>query len=256
MGQCLDVGLLVSEETATGTSWIGESAGSVPGKEEIAGFREKGDLRFSQVIMGIGQGPISWTPVQAANAYATLARGGPIRDATLVMNDPRGPRTKRCDDLKLSNNLVAAALEGLRQSVEERHGTGHHINHDGGASEPIINAVDVKVSAKTGTAQAPPLRLKDTTGDGKINGDDAISYKSLDHSWFVGLAGPRHSPRPLHAIAVLVEYGGSGGRCAGPIANQIIRALQAEGYLPGDPAAAPGGPSAVPAGEPEYGEDH
>ena len=34
------------------------------------------------------------------------------------------------------------------------------------------------------------------------------------------------------AIAVLVEYGGSGGRPAGPIANQLIRVLQGRGYLP------------------------
>ena len=33
-------------------------------------------------------------------------------------------------------------------------------------------------------------------------------------------------------IAVIVEYGGSGGRTAGPVANQIIHALQVEGYLP------------------------
>jgi penicillin-binding protein 2 len=159
--------------------------------------------------------------------------------------------------MKLSNQLVAAALEGLRQSVEERHGTGHHINHEGGTSERIINAAEVKVSGKTGTAQAPPLRLNDTDGNGKIDGDDEINYKNLDHSWFVGLAGPRNSARPLHAIAVLVEYGGSGGRCAGPIANQIIRALQAEGYLPGDPNAAPGGSSQSAATEPEdSGTDH
>ena len=36
------------------------------------------------------------------------------------------------------------------------------------------------------------------------------------------------------ALAVIVEYGGSGGRVAGPIANQIIHALQDEGYLPGE----------------------
>ena len=31
---------------------------------------------------------------------------------------------------------------------------------------------------------------------------------------------------PLYAIAVVVEFGGSGGRVSGPIVNQIIRALQ------------------------------
>lgn len=119
--------------------------------------------------------------------------------------------------------MVDAALEGLRQSVEEQHGTGHHITHAGPppSQEQIINAQGVTVWAKTGTAQA----------NVKLH---------LDHAWFVGLVGPKHG-RPLFSIAVIVENGGSGGRTAGPIANQIIRALQADGYLPGDanaPAAA------------------
>jgi hypothetical protein len=34
----------------------------------------------------------------------------------------------------------------------------------------------------------------------------------------------------------VVEHGGPGGRVAGPIANQVVHALQAEGYLPGGDA--------------------
>ena len=34
-------------------------------------------------------------------------------------------------------------------------------------------------------------------------------------------------------IVVVVEYAGSGGQVAGPIANQVIEALKVEGYLPG-----------------------
>jgi hypothetical protein len=32
---------------------------------------------------------------------------------------------------------------------------------------------------------------------------------------------------------VLVEYGGSGGRVAGPIADQVVRAMQDTGLLAG-----------------------
>jgi hypothetical protein len=45
---------------------------------------------------------------------------------------------------------------------------------------------------------------------------------------------------------VLVEYGGSGGRAAGPIANQIVRALQHEGYLPGEGGASLSGTGVPP----------
>ena len=50
-----------------------------------------------------------------------------------------------------------------------------------------------------------------------------------DHSWFVVLAG---TDRPKYAISVIIEYGGSGAKVSGPIANQVVHALQDEGYLP------------------------
>ena len=51
-----------------------------------------------------------------------------------------------------------------------------------------------------------------------------------DHSWFVILVG-EEGRRPEYAVSVVMEYAGSGGRVSGPIANQIVRALKAEGYL-------------------------
>jgi penicillin-binding protein 2 len=88
----------------------------------------------------------------------------------------------------------------------------------------------VTVWAKTGTAQAPVIRMDDD-GDGTPD----RTVKGLEHGWFVGLAGDAGENRPRYAIAVLLENGGSGGKSAGPIANQVIHALVAEGYLEGDP---------------------
>ena len=44
---------------------------------------------------------------------------------------------------------------------------------------------------------------------------------------------------PKYAVSVVVEHGGSGGRVAGPVANQVVWALIAEGYLPAPASAAP-----------------
>jgi len=161
-----------------------------------------------------------------------------VRDATLVGSGPRlarpggaVPGRAQRPDLGLDRATVVALLEGLRRSVSDG-GTGHHITYDSGEREPIFNAEGVVVWGKTGTAQAPAMRLEDTDGDGAVGaGDEEIS--GLDHAWFVGLVGPADTDAPMFAIAVIVEYGGSGGRVAGPIANQVIRALQHEGYLPG-----------------------
>ena len=210
---------------------VGEAGGSLPSESDIADLRKRGGLEFETIIMGIGQGPVTWTPLQAANAYAMIARGGTVRDATLVIDDPRASTRRRDQSaFPLSQPLVNAALEGLRESVEESFGTGHHITALD--REPIINAEGVTVWAKTGTAQAPPMAI-DEDGDGT---PEQI-VKDLDHAWFVGLVGPRQRagspPQPLFAIAVVVEYGGSGGKVSGPIANQIVHALQEERYLPG-----------------------
>ncbi|MCA9286546.1 MAG: hypothetical protein KDA22_15080, partial [Phycisphaerales bacterium] len=186
------------------------------------------------------QGPIGWTPLQAANAYATMARSGAIRDATVIMNDDRSSLRERSGDMNLDPQAVTLALEGLRDSIEKPYGTGNHITYEDGHTEPIVTAQGVIAWAKTGTAQAPGKRF-DTNGDGMPDTD----VNGLDHAWFVGLVGSAAERRPRYAIAVVLEYGGSGGRVAGPVANQIILALQDLGYLPRPDAAPSGGKGAA-----------
>jgi penicillin-binding protein 2 len=234
LGRRLEIGLAESQLDEDGDSIvIGEVAGDLPSEADLALMREQGTALFNTIILGIGQGPVTWTPVHAANAYATLARGGAVRDATLIAEQDQPHERSSRADLDLEPAAVRAALEGLHQSVSEPHGTGQHITYEPGDQEPIFNASGVTVWGKTGTAQATAA---DLDGDGTFS----ESERNLDHSWFVGLVGPDDTNRPMFAISVLVEHGGSGGRCAGPIANQIIHALQEEGYLP-RPALADGG---------------
>src|SRR5690606_30249776 len=77
LGRHPDTGLLYAATDKEGrTRLLGENAGDVPSQSTLNELRASGGLRFASVIMGIGQGPVTWTPLQAANAYATLARGG------------------------------------------------------------------------------------------------------------------------------------------------------------------------------------
>ena len=202
----------------------GESIGMIPNEEQLLNIEARHDL-FTPIIMGIGQGPIAWTPLQAANAFATLARGGEIRDAHIVRDAAALPPDRRTGKLDMPPEACRRALEGLRQAVEEKHGTGHHIKYGDGSQEPIIAIKGITVRGKTGTAQAPPLPMDDN-GDGKPD----RSLKGIDHAWFVGLAGVKGA-KPKYAVAVLVERGGSGGKAAGPIAGQIVRSLLDQGYF-------------------------
>ena len=179
------------------------------------------------IMMAIGQGPISWTPLHAADAYATLARRGLRIEPSLV----RGRKRPDYANLGWDAGAVSAALEGLRQGVAEEFGTAHHIAYDT-QREPIFNATGVTVMAKTGTGQATSTRGPDPDGDGP---ESAPVLRNGDHAWTVALVGPEGGA-PAYAVAVVVEHGGPGGRVAGPIANQVIHALQEEGYLPGGSA--------------------
>jgi cell division protein FtsI/penicillin-binding protein 2 len=177
--------------------------------------------------MGIGQGPVAWTPLHAADAYATLARGGIRITPRLLRDAPRGePR-----DIGASRGAVDMALRGLWLAVNDTNGTGHALTADG-VREPIFNVPGVKVWGKTGTAHASPI-VGDPDGEGPAAGQ---ILEQGDHSWFVVLAG---RDRPTHAIAVVTDFGGSGGKVSGPIANEIVRALVDEGYI--EPAAASSG---------------
>jgi penicillin-binding protein 2 len=210
--------------------------------QEFPGFlpREKGTTSTDASLMGIGQGKIAWTPLHAADAYATIARGG-LRIVPRLRRDA----PLRQIDLGIDRRAVEQALDGLRRSVQERDGTTNHLSIDGPGGlkheEPVFNSVmlpGIAVWAKSGTADAAALtEVVGYTDDGK---PIRKAIRDGDHAWCLFLVGDGAMPlpgeqysgaRPRYAVAVVVDYGGSGGRVAGPIANQIIRALIVEGYL-------------------------
>ena len=178
---------------------------------------------FDATLMGIGQGPVTWSPLHAANAYATIARSGDWLPPRLVMGGEAPAPSGR--DLHLDTRAVTAALAGLDYAVNNAGGSGNHMTTDeDGGLEPIFNLEGVRLWGKTGTAEAPDLMVDDD-GDGPGRPRAA---RVGDHSWFVVRGG---KDRPRYAVSVVIEYGGSGAKVSGPIVNQILHALRAEGYL-------------------------
>lgn len=200
----------------------------------------RGLTNVDAAMMGIGQGPIAWSPLHAADAFATLARGGKRLGPTLVRGDALPPS----EDIGLDATAVERALRGLWLSVNDERGTGYD-TVIGGQEVRYFNATGVDVWGKTGTAQA----LATLTKEMEVAPDGTLVAPRPDappgtptvfrpvkthytHAWFVGLVGPE-GQKPKYSISVMMEFAGSGGRVSAPIANQIIHALQAEGYLPG-----------------------
>jgi len=180
--------------------------------------------RDEAILLGIGQGPVTWTPLHAADAYSTIARGGVRITPTLISRAGSAPQVERLD---IPTGAIRDTLEGLRLAANDpRFGTGHDFAV-GDTRDPVFNAPGVTIWGKTGTADASAIVID---SDGPEGPEPAVMMRDGDHSWYMTLVGDEGGP-PRYAIAVVVDYGGSGGRVSGPIANQIVHALIQEGYL-------------------------
>ncbi len=206
---------------------LGENAvypGPIGVRDETLRIYSEGEA----IQMAIGQGPVSWTPLHAADAFATLARGGLRIDPTLVRSRYASQRL----DIGLDQGAVQETLDGLDRSINNYSGTGNHLFYaDLEISEPHFNVAErgVRLWGKTGTADGAPVRI-DTDGDDKV---DTI-IRDGDHSWFLVLVGNK-GEKPRYSVAVVMDYAGSGGKVSGPIVNQILHALCDLGYLGSGP---------------------
>ncbi|MFG0258546.1 MAG: penicillin-binding transpeptidase domain-containing protein [Phycisphaerales bacterium JB043] len=178
------------------------------------------------IMMATGQGPLGWTPLHAANAHATLARGGVLVEPRIVSSIEQS--SDRVRTMDWSREAIDKAMLGMELAVRDQFGTSHHLTIDG-VFEPIFHDDHLRIIGKTGTGQASPS-VHDADGDGPL---PAQIVRRGDHAWTVALVGPPGGAIE-YAIACVVEHGGSGGRVAGPIVNMAIRALIDEGYLPDD----------------------
>jgi penicillin-binding protein 2 len=178
-------------------------------------------------FMAIGQGPIAATPLHVATAHAALARGGYWLSPVLFADRQHQQQAR---DLNIPPRVIENALRGMYESANNPQiGTGHQIVYASGR-EKILNLPGVICRSKTGTAQAPDL-FDDLNDNGQLDPDEPILIRDGAHSWYVCHVQREGEQRAAYVIVVLVEYGGSGGRVSGPLANQILYALRDEGYL-------------------------
>jgi penicillin-binding protein 2 len=227
---------------------IPEVAGRIPGGRKID------NARSATWFSGIGQSQVLATPIQMANVAATIARRGVwVRPHLLTTDTPDAEHR----DLHLNQAAVDMAWQGMINVVNAPAGTGKIAHPDG-----------LLVAGKTGTAQAAKYSVIDYDEKGKPKRDEnnhiirhypppstpevpnpempwyrgsGNSGTELGHAWFIGFA-PANNPKI--AFAVLVEYGGAGGKDAGPIASAILDAAVEQEYLKIPAPAAP--PVATP----------
>ena len=148
------------------------------------------------VILAIGQGYVTTTPLQISVMTSAIANGGIIVKPKIRKTEEKKPsRTIRATQ-RLDAKSVSFLKKALYGAVNEHRGTGIY------ARSKITS-----VSGKTGTAQVVSAKFEST------------KKRFQDHAWFTSYA-PSDSAEI--SVTVLVENGGNGSVAAAPIAKEII----------------------------------
>ncbi|HSC48002.1 MAG TPA: penicillin-binding protein 2 [Gammaproteobacteria bacterium] len=197
-----------------GVDLVGAQAGVLPSPDWKRKTLGKPWYLGETVIAGIGQGYMSVTPLQLAQATAAIAMHG-ARFAPRVLHAIGDP---------LSGVISDTAPQAL-PTVQEAHPGDWDIVVRGmtgvtssyGTAARIGESAKYAIAGKTGTAQVHAKKLGIMGEE-----DETDTPKPLrDHALFIAFA-PAKDPRI--AVAVLVEHGGGGGAVAAPVARQVMDA--------------------------------
>ncbi|MEO6276404.1 penicillin-binding protein 2 [Roseateles sp.] len=160
------------------------------------------------ISLGIGQGYNSFTMLQMATAYSTVASGGQrfkprlVREIEdVVRHEQRRVASDALEPLPLKPADVAVIQNAMNGVTLE------------GTSRQVFLGAGYQSGGKTGTAQAVGLRAGEKYS--AIRADE----RKRDHSLYVGFAPVGN---PTVALAVIVENAGWGSSSAAPIARRVF----------------------------------
>jgi len=170
--------------------------------------------------VGIGQGYNAYTPLQLAQAIATLANDGvmyrphivnyieDIRTRARALIEPKPLRTLEVKPEHI--RVIKDALVGVAKE---------------GTSARVFAGTSYVSAGKTGTAQVIAIK------QGEKYVESRVAERHRDHALYIAYA-PADNPKI--AIAVIAENAGFGARAAAPIARQVF-----DYYLLGKEPAGP-----------------
>ncbi|MES2012767.1 MAG: penicillin-binding protein 2 [Pseudomonadota bacterium] len=161
------------------------------------------------VIAGIGQGYTLVTPLQLAQATATLANNGVAMKPHLVTQIQKaitGENQQISPIVQDRIELNPTNLDIVRRGMVD-------VTLPGGTAASVGANAPYAIAAKTGTAQVIGIKQNE-----KYNAN-SINERHRDHALFIAYA-PADDPKI--ALAVIVENGQHGGSTAGPIARKVM----------------------------------
>src|SRR3954467_2829767 len=196
----------------TGIDVQGEALGVLPSPEwKQARFRNPAQQKWfpgETISIGIGQGYNAYTPIQLAQAMATLAADGAMYKPHLVahVDNPRsGDRRYTEPELVRQSSFKKEHVEFVKRAMAG-------VNKEGTGARSFAGA-QYTSGGKTGTAQVIAIKQNEKYDEKKV------AERHRDHSWFIAFA-PVESPKI--ALAIIVENGGFGARAAAHIARTMF----------------------------------
>jgi penicillin-binding protein 2 len=189
----------------------GESEGVLPSQEwKRRRFKKPEQQKWyagETISIGIGQGYNAYTPMQLAQAMATLANDGVVYKPHLVKYIENGRSGERHAVVREPSRTLPLRREHLEFIKKAMAG----VNAEGTGARAFKGAGYVS-AGKTGTAQVFSLK-------GAQYRESAVKERLRDHALFIAFAPV---DQPKIALAVLVENGGFGAQSAAPIARQVL----------------------------------
>ncbi len=188
-----------------------ERSGLVPTQTWKKAYTGKPWYPGETLIVGIGQGYMTATPLQLAYATSIIASRGRtatphlkfgLRDAkekSMLLSQPSYPEAQA----KISAENWRYIIDSMVEVTKGKRGTGRK----------AFAGAEYSSAGKTGTSQVF------TIAQDKKYDASKLKRKLLDHALYVGFAPVEN---PAIAVAVLVEHGGSGGKIAAPIARKVM----------------------------------
>lgn len=209
-----------------------EWRGRIPDDDVKAALIEKGVLAKGEVprlVVGdnvqvaIGQGLMAATPLQLANAYATIANGGFLLQPSIVKNiykpgvPDSGPAVADLaagivvksydtptvrDQLEMPADVILPIVDGLHRVIRGP-GVDHGFYHQT-TGETLFKGFPVDIAGKTGTAQgAANLPWNDSSVFGSFSVDPELPY----------------------TVVAYLEKSGYGSKAAAPVVKCMYLAL-------------------------------
>jgi penicillin-binding protein 2 len=221
----------------TGIDIDGESEGVLPSQAwKKKRFKKPEQQKWyagETISIGIGQGYNAYTPIQLAQATATIANNGVMFRPHLV----RHIVDTKSGEKMLVEPQPLKKLPWKQEHIDVIKRAMVGVNTEGTGARAFKDAGYV-AAGKTGTAQVFSYK-------GAEHKTETMQAHLRDHALFIAFA-PADDPKI--ALAVLVENGGFGAQAAAPIARQVLD-YYLLGKLP--KGMAPTDEAAVEADEPE-----